>query len=220
MMTDYALPARASARILGILLLGASAACGNLTAGGATGEAYVVLSGDAADPVPTLASGVERVTAASATAAARGPSSADSPEGEIEVELNLFLVSEDGDLVSLTDTEVRVRVDLEGVRESEIADRVVSAVRYTGLRMVFTEIEAEVDAGLIINGVPVTGPIRVEFDDISLTFTKAIDVAVGDNERVGLVIDLNAAAWLQAVDPVTATVDPQVFVDLVTVSVR
>ncbi|MGY8777242.1 MAG: hypothetical protein ACKVIN_03875, partial [Longimicrobiales bacterium] len=80
------------------------------------------------------------------------------------VELTLALVSEDGDLVPLTDSEVRVRVDLGGVRESEIADQVVPAARYIGLRLVFIEIEVEVDAGLIINGTPVTGAIDVARD--------------------------------------------------------
>jgi len=220
-MTDTTSTLSAPTRLFGVLLVVAITGCGNLTAGGATGEAYVILSGDATDPVPTLRSGVggALATAASAAGPARSGHS-DSPEGEVEVELTLALVSEDGDLVPLTEADVRVRVDLEGVRESEIADQVVSAARYTGLRMVFTEIEVEVDAGLIINGVPVTGAIRVELDDLSLTFTKALELPIGDNDRVGLIIDLNAADWLQAVDPVTATVDPQVFVDFVTVSVR
>lgn len=218
-MTDFTLLERVSTRALGALLLAAVTACGNLTAGGATGEAFVVLSGDVPDAVPALASGVGESLALGVERPAAS-SHDDSPEGEIEVELRLLLVAEDGDLVPLTDTDVRVRVDLEGVRESEIADQVVSAARYTGLRLVFTEIEVEVDAGLIINGVPVTGSIRVELDDISLTFTKPLDFAIGDQERIGLIIDLNAADWLQAVDPVTATVDAQVFVDFVTVSVR
>ena len=199
----------APAHLLGAVLLVAIVGCGNLTAGGATGEAYVVLSGDGG------------FTPAATSAVGPAPSShSGSPEGEIEVELTLALVSEDGDLVPLTDSEVRVRVDLGGVRESEIADQVVPAARYIGLRLVFIEIEVEVDAVLIINGTPVTGAIDVELEDISLTFTKLLDLSIGDYDRVGLTVDLNAADWLQAVDPATASVDPQDFVDGVTVSVR
>jgi hypothetical protein len=220
MMTDFTSLERVSTRVLGALLLAAVAGCGNLTAGGATGEAFVVLSGDVPDAAQALASEVRGGLALGVVRNPAASSHDDSPEGEIEVELSLLLVAADGDLVPLTDADVRVRVDLEGVQESQIADQVVSSAQYTGLRLVFTEIEAEVDAGLIINGVPVTGAIRVELDDISLTFTKPLDLSIGDDQRVGLVIDLNAADWLQAVDPVTATVDPQVFVDFVTVSVR
>lgn len=194
----------------------AQVACGNLVAGGATGEAAVILSGDAEDVVPT-ASIVAPPTAKRAPSGAEG---ANDPEGEIEVEFKLFLEASDGDLTALTDEEVRVRVDLGGVREEEVASRVLPVGAYTGLRIVFTEIEVEVDAGLIINGVPVTGPIEVEWEDIALTVNRTFALTVRTDAPVVLLIDLNAASWLEAVDPVTATVDAQVFADLVTVVVR
>lgn len=194
----------------------AQVACGNLVAGGATGEASVILSGDAEDVVPTT-SIVAPQTAERAPSGAEG---ADQPEGEIEVELKLFLEASDGHLIALTEEEVRVRVDLGGVREEEVASHVLPVGAYTGLRIVFTEIEVEVDAGLIINGVPVTGPIEVEWEDIALTVTRTLALTVRADAPVVLLIDLNAASWLEAVDPVTATVDAQVFADLVTVVVR
>jgi len=216
---------------IGAALISGAAACGNLTAGGATGEALVVISGDAADVAPamTVASasvmspGSQAQSDGTQTPQASTPARGDDdgiPEGEVEAEFRIFLENETGELLSLTDTDIRVRVDLEGVRESEVADRVVPAARYTGFQIVFTEIEAEVDAGLIINGVPVIGAIEVELENISLTVTKPLDLTIGDQDRVSLLIDLNAASWLQAVDPLTAVVDAQVFADLVTVVVR
>jgi hypothetical protein len=240
-MTRYT---RRCGAIVGIAMLAGSAACGNLTAGGATGEAVVVLSGDAADVAPaansTPASSLAPVSGSGSVAPSAGETrgdsksavpmsgrsisrtegSGDQPEGEVEAEFRLFLLTEDGELVSLTDTDVRVRVDLEGVRESEVADRVVPAARYTGLQIVFTEIEAEVDAGLIINGVPVVGAVDVELEDVTLPVTKLVDFVIGESDRVSLLIDLNAAQWLQAVDPTTAVVTAQVFADLITVVVR
>jgi hypothetical protein len=209
---------RQMARILTILSpLAVLGACGNLTAGGATGEAAVLLSGDAADPVPTtamVASPTQQGTAAA------GEGEGDSPEGEVEVEFKLFLEAADGDLIAMTDRTLRVRVDLQGVSEPEVANRLLPAAAYSALRIVFTAIEVEVDAGLIINGVPVTGPIDVEMDNVSLTVQRSLDLDIRANARAVLVIDLNAASWLQAVDPVTATVSAQVFADLVTVIVR
>ena len=41
-----------------------------------------------------------------------------------------------------------------------------------------------------------------------------------DQESVEILVDLNAASWLQAVDPTTSSVDATVFADLITVSVR
>lgn len=188
-----------------------SAACGNLTAGG-VGEASVSMSGDASED-----------GASPQMAIMSGPAATDhlddDPEGEVEADLSVFLVAADGELVPITDGEVRVRVDLQGVEQPEIGTQMVGATTYTGLRIVFTEIEAEVDAGLIIGGVPVTGPIDVEIEGV-LTIDRPIEVEIADGERVELLIDLNADSWLQAVDPVTLTVDAQVFADLVSVRRR
>jgi len=190
-------------------------ACGNVTAGGLTARAEVILSGDAADPIPTAAI-LSAPTSATATAESMQGGD-DTPEGELRAEFILFLEALDGSLVSLTDTIVRVRVDLEGVQVPEVADQVIPTGQYTALRMVFTEIEVRVDAGLIINGVPVTGEFRVDLENLTLPVSHAVSIDLGTDEVAELVIDLNAASWLQAVDPVTATVDEQVFADLVSV---
>lgn len=209
------------------LFLGiASVACGNLTAGG-VGEATVVMSGDAPDqtshastsaPQPAIVSSEDPSVASSTDALPTDHD--DDPRGELDAELSVFLVAADGDVVPVTDGVVRVRVDLDGVREPEIGSTTVEARGYTGLRMVFTEIEAEVEGGLIIDGQPVIGLIDVEIDDVNLPVEKTIDVEVAEGGQVELLIDLNADSWLLAVDPVTMTVDPQVFADWVTVRVR
>lgn len=197
---------------LALAVVGALAACGNLTAGG-IGEASVVMSGDAPDQ-----------GASPQMAVVDGPARTDhddddDPEGELEADLTVFLVSAGGEAFLLTDGEVRVRVDLEGVEEPTIASRTVAAGDYTALRIVFTEIEVEVDAGLVIGGVEIVGPVDVEFES-ELTVERAIDVTIEDGERAELLVDLNAESWLQAVDPVTLAVDAEVFADLVTVRQR
>lgn len=198
---------------LALAVVGALAACGNLTAGG-IGEASVVMSGDAPDqgasPQMAVVDGPARTD---------HDDDDDDPEGELEADLTVFLVSAGGEAFLLTDGEVRVRVDLEGVEEPTIASRTVAAGDYTALRIVFTEIEVEVDAGLVIGGVEIVGPVDVEFES-ELTVERAIDVTIEDGERAELLVDLNAESWLQAVDPVTLAVDAEVFADLVTVRQR
>lgn len=225
-MNHFQLIASRRRRQLGALgLLAAAAACGSLTAGGATGEAAVIVSGDAPDS-PPAASLIEAPPAAWAAASEPASTEHDGegeedehPEGELEAEFSLFLVAGGGELVPLTDGDVQIRIDLEGLGEPEVADRVVAARSYTALRIVFSEIEVEVDAGLIIDGEPVVGPIDIEIDT-SLVVEKSLALDIGDEERVVLVVDLNAASWLQAVDPVARTVDPQVFADLIAVGLR
>jgi hypothetical protein len=198
-------------------LVALTGGCGNLTAGG-IGEATVVVSGDA-DPVVQAA--LQAALLPSAPAASSHEEEDDeAPEGEVEVELELYLVSEAGDPIRLGFDEIRVRVDLGGETEADAVRWNVPATRYTELLVIFTEIEAEVDAGLIINGVEVTGEIDVDLEDVTLPVTRAIDLDIADGSNVELVVDLNAPAWLQAVDPLTGLVDESVFAALVDVAVR
>lgn len=204
-----------------LLLLAFAAACGNFTAGGATGEARVLLSGDAPEPAPAVVTpSVPTDLARSQGPARQEEEEDDQPEGEVEAEFRMYLVREDGGLVALTDQEVRVRVDLEGVEEPEVANRVVEAEVYTGFRVVFSEIEAEVDAGLIINGEPVTGPIDVELEGPDLTVDVPVSINVPADDTVEILVDLNAADWLQAVDPVAGTVSAAAVASFIEVVVR
>ena len=217
-------PTHSLTALAGLVLLWG---CGNLTAGG-IGEASVVMSADAPDPAltPAAVSPSADVLPTVQGALLGEPTPTDheggddDPDGEVEAELSAFLVASDGDLTAVTDGVVRVRVDLDGVEEPEIGSRLVTATSYTALRMVFTDIDVEVDPGTVINGQLITERIEVEIDDVSLTVEKPIDVLVTGGQRVELLIDLNADAWLQALDPETLTVDAQTFADLVAVRLR
>lgn len=221
-MTRSLQPVTTTRALAAILAALATAACGNLTAGG-FGEVAVDVSGDAPESSPTYQASV---------VSADGPAEQDPDplaplltdhddelEGELEAEFSVFLVADDGELVPLTDGDVRVDVDLAGVREPEIATRLVAAGRYTGLRMVFREIDVEVDAGLVIDGMMVTGLIDIEIDE-PLEITKTLDLDVRESERARVLIDLNAGSWLEDVDPLTKTVDPQEFAADLTVTIR
>jgi hypothetical protein len=210
---------------LAVALAIAPLGCGNLTAGG-VGEARVTVSGDAPDVVPQAAAVVNPRPPA-ATAGGVQPMAIqgrvegeESPEGEIEADFRLYLVAGGGAEVALSDDKIEVRMDLEGFETPEVANRTVPADVYTGMRMVFTKIKVEVDRGLIINGVPVTGEVRIEVEAEGLSVTKPLALTIEDDAMVDLLVDLNAASWLQAVDPATVSVDPQVFADLITVVVR
>ena len=197
------------------LLATTAAACGNVTAGGFTGEATVIVSGDA----DTLSSAA--ASAPTRTAPAPGParSSHEEAEGEVEVEFLAFLVAESGAPLQLGQEELRVRVDLRGRMEADVVDRQsIPATRYTALRLVFTDIDAEVQ-GLVIDGVPVT-EVRVELEDLSLLVSRPLDLDVTPGSTAELVVDLNTLAWLEAVDPLTGAVDEAVFQGLVNVVIR
>jgi hypothetical protein len=206
------------ARILALspLLVLVTTACGNLTAGG-FGEVSVAVAGDAEEPSPA-----PQTSPRSAVLAAPAPTPAQTShqlDGEIEVEFMLYLVSETGSILQLGDGELEIEIELRGDPEFDAIDRQrIPAGGYPELRIVFTEIHAEV-RGLIVDGQLIP-TVDVEIDDVSLLVTRAVNLDVRDGEFVRLVVDLNALTWIEAVDPVTLTVDEAVFAGLVEVVVE
>lgn len=202
---------------LPLALLLSTACGGNLTAGGLT-ETEVRVSGDAPDPPPTGAS-----------LALSGPwaqsdddedDDADEAEGEIEADFLLFLERPDGSLLQLTDQEVRVDVDIQGEQEVSAVVRTVPAERYSALRVVFSEIEVEIDAGLVIDGQPITGLVSVDVELEGITVVRPLDLDFSDGEREELLLDLNTRSWITAVDPDRLQVSAQAFAEAIRVEVR
>jgi hypothetical protein len=192
------------------------AGCGNLTAGGLTGDATVTVSGDAVD-APTAAP--QRVIGVSQTAPLA--MSGAGPDGEVKVDFFIYLETATGGSTSLSENEIRIRLDVQGRQEVDaVESMVVPATQYSQMRIVFTDIRVDVSDGLIINGVPVIGEVRVELKDTIFTVTRPVNLDIGEGESVFLLLDLNANTWLQAVDPVLKVIAEDVFGDAVSVSVR
>lgn len=192
------------------------AGCGNVTAGGLTGNATVTVSGDAVD---ALTAAPQRVIGVSQTAPLA--MSGAGPDGEVQADFFIYLETATGGSTSLSENEIRIRLDVQGRQEVDAVDSmVIPATQYSQMRIVFTDIRVDVSDGLIINGVPVVGEVRVELKDTIFTVTRPVNLDVGEGESVFLLLDLNANTWLQAVDPVLKVIAEDVFGDAISVSVR
>ena len=191
------------APVLGIalvLLCALATGCGNLTAGGATGEASVYVVGDDPEAAGSpMAPGAPSSGSSPSRISSHGLD--DDPEGELELDFHLHLVARDGRSVPLTTEEARIRIDFPGTQEREVVTRSVPADDYALLRVTFTEIEAEVDAGLVVEGDTIRGLVDVELEDDSLVVERPVDLDLGEDARAALVVDMNAGAWLTAVTP-------------------
>ena len=205
-----------------------TAGCGNLTAGGVA-EAEVTVSGDAPDQAsgadtyrpPSLAgvlpwSGL----GASARSAAVGLAAAQARNDEPEGEFGIFLVTAEGPVIAL-DEEVRVRVDIRGRTEVKaVRRRTIPAATYSAIRVVFTEIEAEVEEGLVVGGRPVEGPVEVDLEGESLLIEKGPEFDVPPGAAVDVLIDLNSTAWLRAAEPARKRVARNIFRNALQLRVR
>jgi hypothetical protein len=200
-----------------LLLLLLSVGCGgNLTAGGLT-ETEVRVSGDTPDP-PTGTNSV--LSGPWAQSDDDDDDDADEAEGEIEADFLLFLERPDGSLLQLTDEEVQVDLDIRGEQEVSAVVRTVPAERYSALRVVFSEIEVEIDAGLVIDGQPLTGLVSVDVELEGITVVRPLDLDFSDGEREELLLDLNTRSWITAVDPTRLQVSAQAFADAIRVELR
>jgi hypothetical protein len=203
------------AAMLAIVLTSVVSACGNLTAGG-FGEAKVVANGDAPDTI------VETADALASPARTdheedHGDEDID-PDGEIELEFRLYLESNNGASLELSDQELEVELELDGSIEADVITARVPANSYSGLRIAFSEIEIYVQSGVIIDGQEVIGPVDIEFEDLEVRLP--LNLTVLDGSVVEILLDLNAATWLAFVDPDTKTVLPEDFAEAVTVRLR
>jgi len=227
------LPGPWSVLLTGLLLLWGGWGCGgSLTAGGFA-ELEVVVTGDAgqaAAAVPGRALGGETRTPGHPGGGGepgRTPrvtafdDDDNGPEGEIELEFLLFLRRPDGSEFQITREEIEVEVDLGGSFEADALRTEIPAERFTALRIVFTEIEVEIESGVIINGVPLTGPIDVELgDDERIEVVRPLLLDPRDGDRVAILLDINAGSWLQSIDPDLRRLAERFFADAISVVVR
>lgn len=215
----------ASLRLASILATAVLAGCGgSLTAGGFA-EVDVAVSGDAPGNArgapPGGSSGGLALSTAGEGAIPPITTFDDGPEGEIELEFRLFLVRPDGTEEPLSRNEIEVEVDLSGDIEVDAIRATVAAGRYSALRIVFSEIEVEIDRGVVIGGVPVQGRIDIELEDDELVeVVRPLDLRLQDGDRVELLVDINAGIWLQAIDPSLRRVAERVFAEAISVAVR
>jgi len=182
----------------------AATGCGNLTAGG-FGEVNVYVSGDEPQPSPHPA----------AASVSPAQSSHAIAVGDVDVSFFAYLRSEDGSGFQLGIDELFAQqLPIDGSEERLLKIQLTPEDRYTEVRLIFTQVTANV-----VGGLPVVGDVSVDLAS-NLTVSRVLDLDLSDDEEVDLVVDLNAPAWLQTADPVTRMVDPAVFAALVEVSLR
>jgi hypothetical protein len=211
-------------RAVGAACLGlALGSCGgNVTAGG-FGEVQVTVSGDAPTSHTVSLAGAGRAGSApgDSPVVAFDHEDDDPPEGKLEIEFLLYLLRADGSAVEVSDKEIEVELDLAGFVERDVVHALVPAERYVGIRILFTELEVEVDRGVIIDGVVITGPIEVELeDDEIIEVERAVDLHVLEGGVVEVLLDMNARIWLAAIDPDLRRVAERVVAEAIRVEVR
>lgn len=231
--------------VAAVMLALLPAGCGvEVTSGGATtGEVRTVMTSDdpatshstSGAPARSLApspSAEKDAGSSSATGVAARPTdleggtspTRDAPalllRGSLDVLAAVTLVSESGQEVEATDGYQSGVFRIEGADSALIDVERVRVGTYTRARVTFRRVAADVEGGLPINGIPFLGRVTVAIGTEPVVIEAPIRLTVEENAEHTLVVDLNAAAWLAGVNPLTGEVTPSAFRSAVDVRVE
>jgi hypothetical protein len=199
---------RAGACLLLALLSGA---CGELTSGG-VGEVEVWTTADdpqsgAATTPPAPSRSVVAVPGEASPAPSPAKSSSASADGTLSAQLQAYLRSEvTGEWIEITEGVRDITLDLNGASERRAGVRFLASGRYTGFRVVFQRVEANVTAGLVVGGVPVLGTVRVDLGAQGLIVERDLVLEVEARGARDVLLDLGADLWLPRLSLATRTV--------------
>ncbi len=189
--------------------------CGNVTSGG-FGDVEVLVSSDEVEDVQT--------TAASALYAQLGvpaeSSHTDSIVGTLTVRLRSFARRGVGDFVELTDGVEEVTLSLNDPAAVEIARRSVPAGRYDAVRTFFGRIEANIESGLVIDGVPIEGAVTVDLGGEGFSTVTYTGFDVWEDAPTVVAIDMQSRLWLRLANAILGRVDLDDFRRIFRVRVR
>lgn len=190
--------------------------CGNVTSGG-FGDVEVLLSSDEVADLQEAATGMVLADLGLPSAT----SHASNIQGTLTVRVRSFARRGLGDFVELTDGVQEVTVSLSDSEPVEIARRPMPAGNYDAIRTFFGRIEADVTGGLIIDGVPVTGTVRVDLGtDDALSVVTVTGFEVWEDAPTVVAIEMQSRVWLRLVDAALGRVDLDDFRRIFRVRVR
>jgi len=188
--------------------------CGNLTAGGARGTVESAVSGDA--PEASSQTGAEAPVASKSSTEA-----AALIEGQVDATLRIYLENEMGDRIPVVAEDSRTVVDVQGQTEATLSSVELPVGSYPRVRIVFTDVHADVEAGLLIGGISVVGRIDVGEPAVdSMVVERQAGILLEENRAIQLLVDMNSPSWLAEVDLESMLVDPVIFQQEVEMQVR
>ncbi len=198
---------RRAALVLAVLLLvgfvaGLAAGCGNLTAGG-LGEVRVEIvgdgggSGDGASGAAVVPGFGAPPSVGSLDVAENGNGGA--YQGEVTVELQVYLRNDGGDWLEVTSGPELVQVDAAGTTAQEVARDLLPEGRYDRIRVEFHRAEVLVTSAPPGQGIPGDdGFVVVDFGGApSLLVERPVDGLLNE-AGLGLRVNLRARSWIRA----------------------
>jgi hypothetical protein len=174
-----------------VLALAATAACTSIVGGGAA-EAEVSVFADTELDLPTGVAG-------SSLEAGPALQPTQSFEGTIRVRLRVFLVS-GAFPISISGGDQEVEIALNGDGPVTLDTFLITPGLYQGLRVVFTEVSADLTSGLGAGEPSEGGVVTVDLGNLgALTAEEDFQILLRDDLRLRVTVELRAPEWLATV---------------------
>lgn len=182
----------------------ASGGCGNLTAGGARGEVSAAVSGDASEPAQQASAPTAAVI-----------------EGYVDATMRVYLENDAGDRFPVVGSDTRAVVDVQGDTEVEMGGVGLEVGSYPRARIVFTDVHAVIESGLVLGDATLEGRVDVGDESVdSIVVEQDVGIQLEENAEHQLLVDLNSPSWLVQADPGLEIVAADDFASAVNVQVR
>jgi hypothetical protein len=188
--------------------------------GGGAAEAEVTVWGDeevAAAPAP---GGSDDADATAPNGPALQPA---SPfEGTVTLRVRAFLLS-GGFPLSISGGDREIEVDVNGDAPVSLGSFLITTGIYQGLRVVFTEIRADLTAGLGSGETTGGGVVTVDLgEEELLALEEDAQLLLRDDVRLEVTVELHAPIWLATVAalPSPRVVTAGAFLDAVSLQIR
>lgn len=115
--------------------------------------------------------------------------------GSVDFLATVSLLDDAGNAVAITNGAIAAQVTLGATARVPLGFNRVRVRRYTGIRLTFSEVAAQV-AGLPIGSGSFTGVVEVDMGGSPLVVDLPMEVDVRRNREHILVLHLNSSAWL------------------------
>jgi hypothetical protein len=114
----------------------------------------------------------------------------------LTLSIQVYALSRPGVAIEVTDGIQQLVMPLSGGEPLVLARKSLPAGVYSGIRTVFLHVEAMVEGGLIVDGVAIRGPVRVELGNRLVVDTPvALTIEEGVPARIS--VNLHTNRWIR-----------------------
>ena len=178
---------------LAAVLASLTGACGNLTSGG-FGDLEVIV---ATDSVPATAS-LSAPPPALSLVPSRVGAQQQMVDGTLTIRVQVFALTRSGASVEVTNGVQELVMPLSGSAPFVLVRKELPAGAYSAIRTVFASVVAQVEGGLVIDGVPIRGPVTVDLgSEGRIVVDTPIDLRIEEDIEARIKVDLHTTRWIR-----------------------